>query len=279
MENQKDINEKMLPSQAESITDRSNNLYSTSLSQMSVIVKKTDKLVTALYMVTDFFETTEPMKIRLRTLCINLLSSVRVFDSAAATGQDVSFHEIISQTEEIMAMIEIASIVGIMSEMNASILNKEFHSLRGLVEKNFELSARSFFAQKPASKFTLGSEIFYSDHQTPSFPFSQTRPFEGASKKDIPDQVYDVKKPSIQNSNSQGQHGIKNKKADHDSKINRRNEIIAFIKDKGEVNIKDIPYLVNGYSEKTLQRLLGSLVSEGVLKRTGDKRWSRYSIS
>ena len=72
-------------------------------------------------------------------------------------------------------------------------------------------------------------------------------------------------------------------------KNKRREEIILVIKDKMKdsqnfdgVTITDIKS--NGHEmlascgEKTLQRELVSMVSSGVLKKTGEKRWSRYSI-
>ena len=44
------------------------------------------------------------------------------------------------------------------------------------------------------------------------------------------------------------------------------------------VMIKDIIGKIKDISEKTLQRELSALVAKGVLKKIGDKRWSRYVI-
>ncbi|MEK7062719.1 MAG: DeoR family transcriptional regulator, partial [Patescibacteria group bacterium] len=54
--------------------------------------------------------------------------------------------------------------------------------------------------------------------------------------------------------------------------------IIEIIKTKGKVNIKDISKLIKGCSEKTIQRKLISLVKNGILKKEGERRWSRYSL-
>jgi hypothetical protein len=62
------------------------------------------------------------------------------------------------------------------------------------------------------------------------------------------------------------------------SKTDRKTQIISIIKEKGEVTIKDISSLIKDCSEKTIQRELMSLLNERQIKRTGDRRWSRYSI-
>ena len=55
--------------------------------------------------------------------------------------------------------------------------------------------------------------------------------------------------------------------------------IIKEIRKKGAVTVKDISVLIKGVSEKTIQRELVSLVDKGVLKREGERRWSRYLIA
>ena len=64
-------------------------------------------------------------------------------------------------------------------------------------------------------------------------------------------------------------------------RVKRRELIIEYIKKHGEVNIKDIfsiQELSNSYSEKTIQRELIDLVERGVLKKRGERRWSKYSL-
>ena len=68
------------------------------------------------------------------------------------------------------------------------------------------------------------------------------------------------------------------KKYDLALKINRRNSILELIKDKKEVTIKDISTIISDCSEKTIQRELMSLISSGVLEKSGSKRWSVYRL-
>ena len=43
--------------------------------------------------------------------------------------------------------------------------------------------------------------------------------------------------------------------------------------------IKDVSPLIGGFSEKTIQRELAAMVQAGILRKVGEKRWSRYSLA
>lgn len=59
---------------------------------------------------------------------------------------------------------------------------------------------------------------------------------------------------------------------------NRRDRILSIIKDKGHVTIKDVSTAITDVSEKTIQRELTSLISDGIIVKEGERRWSKYSI-
>ncbi len=62
-------------------------------------------------------------------------------------------------------------------------------------------------------------------------------------------------------------------------KNTRQSIIIGLLKRKREAMIKDITPLIHGCSEKTIQRELLSMVKSGILRKEGEKRWSRYSLA
>ena len=62
-------------------------------------------------------------------------------------------------------------------------------------------------------------------------------------------------------------------------KNTRQEAILSIVKSKKEVGITDISSVVKGHSTKTIQRELLYMVVSGVLKKSGEKRWSRYSIA
>ena len=54
--------------------------------------------------------------------------------------------------------------------------------------------------------------------------------------------------------------------------------IIAVLRKQASATIKDFSAVATECSEKTIQRLLIEMVQRGVLKRSGSRRWSRYSM-
>ncbi len=57
----------------------------------------------------------------------------------------------------------------------------------------------------------------------------------------------------------------------------RAERIKTVLEAKPEATIKDVAEIVTDVSEKTIQRELNSLIEKGQVKRTGERRWSRYS--
>src|SRR3972149_6868328 len=75
---------------------------------------KTNKLITALYIVTDIMDKDEPFRNKLRTLGTGILSDMYVYPASAC-----------GKISELMSFLDIASVVNIISEMNCNILRKE----------------------------------------------------------------------------------------------------------------------------------------------------------
>ncbi len=61
--------------------------------------------------------------------------------------------------------------------------------------------------------------------------------------------------------------------------IGRAEQILSFVRDNGGTGIKDIHSVISDCSEKTIQRELQSLIEKGLVKREGERRWSRYYIA
>lgn len=58
----------------------------------------------------------------------------------------------------------------------------------------------------------------------------------------------------------------------------RKGQIVDILKDKGPSGIKDISSVIREYSEKTIQRELNNLISEGLVVKEGERRWSTYRL-
>ena len=63
-----------------------------------------------------------------------------------------------------------------------------------------------------------------------------------------------------------------------DLKSKRSEVILSLVKKGSELTIKDFLGYIKDCSEKTIQRELLALVSKGLLKKKGERRWSRYYL-
>lgn len=62
------------------------------------------------------------------------------------------------------------------------------------------------------------------------------------------------------------------------SATDRRDRIKTILEAKGEATIKDISEIITDCSEKTIQRELNAMIEDNIVKRQGERRWSKYSI-
>jgi len=70
----------------------------------------------------------------------------------------------------------------------------------------------------------------------------------------------------------------KNTNAEHTTELDRRERIKTVLEAKGESTIKDIADIITDVSTKTIQRELNSMIEDNIIKRQGERRWSKYSV-
>lgn len=63
-----------------------------------------------------------------------------------------------------------------------------------------------------------------------------------------------------------------------ESSADRRARIKTIIEAKGEATIKDISEIITDVSEKTIQRELQAMIEDNLVKRQGERRWSKYLL-
>ncbi len=244
----------------------------------SFLIKKTEKLVTALYMVTDCMEVEDAMKIRLRTLGVGLLSNSHSFTNVTSLQKQALIETSQISISEIISLVEIASMMGFVSEMNATILRKEFGLLQAEITRFKEGDTttkniiKKTYSHEPAvldeESFSVPLPIYKDAPVLPSqFWQSTANPYKGHIKDNTAVLYNTPKNNKIATSNPQNNSVRKEERTD---------KMLALIKIKKEVSIKDISGAFIDCSEKTIQRELNNLVAKGQLKKIGSKRWSRY---
>lgn len=239
------------------------------------INKKTEKLVTALYMVTDCMDTDDAIKGNIRLRGVELLSDMYKLETALPVDKRNHVPITLSHIHEVLSLIEISYTIGFISEMNTSILKREIlvlaHELKVIQSKDTHFT------------FTLDEAMF-------DLPTTHTNTEEYNLRKEFPAESFIRDKRTVSNmsfntirTSQLTTKGQNNLSTNHTNKKERTDKILYLIKDKkdlpgGEagVSIKDISITFTNCSEKTIQRELNSLVLKGQIKKIGAKRWSRY---
>lgn len=243
--------------------------------------KKCERLATAIYLVTNFLSDNEPLKSRLRTLSLDFVRDASFARTGGYPSEGHGLDILRGNILETLALLELSFVSGLLSEMNFSILKREYASLRDAIEikkashesRTDTILGETFFGSSfHAAEQSLKDRL---DKGQTSMTMSLTMSERNNKGHTAPQQS------GSQNLNSKS-HANASTGAARSSltidKGSRRARIMELAKDNREVMVKDIAVHFPGLSEKTLQRELVALVEGGVLKKTGERRWSRYSL-
>jgi hypothetical protein len=234
------------------------------------IYKKAEKIATAVYMISDFFSDVEPLKTNIRSGALSLIDMSLSLNTVQNHDRKDLLSNLIRDSLSIISYSEIASRSGIESLMNHKILKSELELFIKTIEDREapQNLGRQFIIDEsvvrtdlppPPAKPQVASNTIYKTQ-------AYSSPFHQVIKPKTPSQPVSSR-PII------GKAELSNRKSD------RQEAIIAVIKAKGELSIKDLTGVIKGCSEKTIQRELLVLVDQGILNKVGERRWSRYSLT
>ena len=217
------------------------------------VYKKTEKLATALYMVTNLFSENEPMKWTLRKKVSDMLSFVLGYKHSVS--QQTSFvSNVKERVLDIVSLLEVASKSGLVSSMNFSIIQQEFLNLVKILDEQKSLDGDTE-ANIPKSFFDVSQGI------TKDISAKEYGQITSLSDSAIKDKSLVLSSQNVF------------------KRTNRQNIIMGLLKKKSDLTIKDIAQTIRDCSEKTIQRELISLISAGIIKKIGERRWSKYSLN
>lgn len=208
------------------------------------IIKRTLRITEALFLVTDNINQSETIRTKARSESLNLFESAVAFVHESTEAKRHEFLRLLTTT---VGFLEIAAATGLVSSMNVR-----------LIADACELLSQSLSGGTPA---TLDTSFFIEKEQNETPPIPQVADKETLRETRAAPRLRVPKNETIR------------------SKVSgRRDTIVAVLKQKPQVSVKDITAVIPGVSEKTIQRELLALVSEGVLKKEGERRWSTYSL-
>lgn len=219
--------------------------------------RRAERIAAALYILTKYMSETEPLRIHAREVAHLLLKDILQLRIGFRVGADAAeTSRMHARVREAISLVQLLSVGGYVSKENADMVTRALEELSQFVD--------AAGATHLAERTVFTKEDLLID-QTIRQPLLRTAGMSiRPGSKTVPG----------------GQSSERNDKRQNSEKDNlssRRATILDVLKDGKEMAIKDIASFVVGCSEKTVQRELAALVSDGILKKEGEKRWSRYS--
>ncbi|PIP55577.1 MAG: hypothetical protein CO183_02055 [Candidatus Zambryskibacteria bacterium CG_4_9_14_3_um_filter_42_9] len=224
---------------------------------MSDITTKPEKIASAIYLITSFFNDQEPLKWKLRTLASEFTSLTMSLNDEFFKEREVLILEIKMLVTKMTSLLSVAKNAGLISSTNHDLMQSEFGKYASVLGQSTNIS-----------------DVLKIEHPRQNVVDQWAQSLASREKNEGNLPSISLAKPNVVR-----QKPLKEFGAVLVKKTNRQSIIIGLLKRKREVMIKDITPLINGCSEKTIQRELSAMVRSGVLKKDGDKRWSRYSLA
>ncbi len=246
------------------------------------VFQKTDKLVKAIYLLTSLMSDKEPMRERARALANKMLENVLGM-SERIWGEEIYQKNLISAISEVTVLFDIAEATKMMSKMNHKIITSELKKLADFLTT----SSANYSSAKIAFEPNLfdGNYNYTPDQNFNILPGSQNQNSVSTDfVKDIKDNNNGQKDVVVSETKNIEKEKTSVSKTSAPVKIvkdknNRTDIILSMLKSGVKLTIKDFAQNIKDCSEKTIQRELLSLVSKGILKKEGERRWSKYFIA
>jgi DNA-binding transcriptional ArsR family regulator len=252
------------------------------------IYRKLEKISTAIYMITNFFKDTEPLKTKLRDSGLNLIVQTLSFMDIREENMNVFVTDILRKLLEISTLIDLSFRAGLISEMNYTIIKRELDNISdelvGRIKKKAGtlLLNKEFFSIEGKPSITYSRKEITSsisrDSSSPEFKQSFVNQSTNSASLNI-NQVSEVQNKGQEKIlESKGQIDRQELVNTYNKKTERLDKIINALRQHNEMTVKELSIYIRNCSEKTIQRDLNLLLARGVVTRYGDKRWSKYSL-
>ncbi len=225
------------------------------------LYNRSNRLVSAVFLVMSVVENNSDIKEKIKENALELIPlCVSLKEVRGAVSSNI-LSQIEKKILELLSFLEVAAVAGFVSQMNTSILRKEFES--------FLVSIAEFANGVEELEQNSLNEVLASKNES-----------QGPTKTSMSDT-----KPVSQDQRGfarvidQDLSKIKDENKGHNRKDLRKNAILEYVRNHPNVSIKEIAPNIKGCGEKTIQRELVDLVGSGLVHRVGERRWSRYTVA
>jgi len=255
---------------------------------LGFILKKTERLVSASYLVTESFEKDEPLKWSIRDKNLEMLEVAHFYIKDIGYDKEKATRVLLGVMKEIISLFEVAKITGLVSVMNFQIMRQEYLLLskyikdKSLILKIGSISIDPSFFEIDYNTIGETPKIMGNTKNIAGGGYFHKGHYKGQNS------IKDKYKMSFMNNlnrslnkdnSSQTNSSLAKQRGQNSGqKTDRKTQILNILKSKKDASIKDISFVIKGCSEKTIQRELMELLGQGAISKTGERRWSRYSL-
>ncbi|HEY0010911.1 MAG TPA: hypothetical protein VGB97_03320 [Candidatus Paceibacterota bacterium] len=212
------------------------------------IYKKAERLAKAIHLIAPAFRHSPALRDRLDQVSVGLVDAA--IEPPSSTRDQLS--------RELLALSSVLSIAessGLLSSMNAELIAREAHTL---LQEVASYEAPRLFLEEAPTLAMLAKDMAS----------------ENARESRVPERTA---KPVLAPKSAPATRQPKGQVSDKTN--SRRDAIVSILKSKGPSYIKDISTVIRDVSEKTVQRELQALVESGEVTRTGERRWTTYTLA
>ena len=229
--------------------------------QSNRIYKRSERIAAVLYLLTRDIHDQEPLKsfVRERTQRLVTLS---------ISIKDTLRHEFVPEREqfesvvrELVTSLRLLVVGGYVSQQNADITIEALSEVLTLLIQG------------------IGSAAGERDMLMKTHFLPQETTVEGRIHSHVSIKKAQQKKDGVPQGRGGGNGAPHTSTLAGGAHTDRRELILAVLKKSGALGIKDIAGYMTDCSEKTVQRELAALVTQGQVLKSGEKRWSRYVLN
>lgn len=225
---------------------------------------RAQKIVAALYLLTDHIEIENPIRTEIRTNAVLLLKAV------------ILGLKIENLKTSILAFLNVSVLTEHISQENVAILEQELSLLKVQYLSNAEPVLSHIFIQEKDRTLAEGKDIkdFHGNAFLQTEETSLLRTFPEVRAERLEKDTVMIQKTKILETLNEG-----SAQAKKNEKKARRNRVLEHLSKTELKTIKDVSKFFIDCSEKTIQRDLNDLVEERIIVRIGDRRWSTYKLA
>ncbi len=243
---------------------------------------KAEKLATAVYMITDIIDSREPLRWKMREEAMEIMSltSTKVGDSSSRSGV---LYRVLQAIERITHILSLAQNTKLISDMNTSIVMKEYADLKGKISDSWrndidgqglKLDQRFFKVDPLLSEQTQKTDDIHTGPKRTRSDNSEYIGQKNVSENKDPIGLILNKTSDKKDTSGSALSDLKRE----EKKVDRRSVILSLLQKVRSVSVSDAMKELPGVSDKTVQRELVAMVEAGILEKKGEKRWSTYSL-